>query len=170
MLVVHLIFITTHSLPEGMDLVQLELPMLEHLAFDFLMVRYSKILTCNKAIDFKIKFLSLQINVAFCLSDQRYKISINEWYNNVADSAGVLAHEIGHALGMYHDFGQTTSDIRYDSNGNRCTGLNGLMDYGSRSSVDKFTTCSKEDFTTWYRRVINTYGSFCLTCGKILLK
>ena len=100
--------------------------------------------------------------------DQRYKISINEWYNDVAQSAGVLAHEVGHALGMYHDFGNGgTSDIKYDSNGNRCTGINGLMDYGARSSVDKFTTCSKEDFVRWYQRVISTYGEFCLACGKM---
>jgi len=99
--------------------------------------------------------------------DQRYKTSINEWYNNVHDSAGVLAHEMGHALGMYHDFGSGgTSDIKYDSNGNACTRINGLMDYGSRSRVDKFTTCSREDFAAWYTRVMGTYGSFCLTCAN----
>ena len=41
------------------------------------------------------------------------------------------------------------------------------MDYGSRSSVDKFTTCSKEDFDAFYNRMIETYGSFCFTSGKM---
>ena len=68
---------------------------------------------------------------------------------------------------MSHDFGNGgTNDIRYDSQGNRCTGINGVMDYGARNALDKWTTCSKEDFTAFYNRMIQTYGSFCLTCGE----
>ena len=102
----------------------------------------------------------------YFLIDQKYKVSINEWYNNLDDTASVMAHEMGHGLGMSHDFGSGgTNDVRRDSQGNSCTGINGLMDYGARSSVDKFTTCSKEDFTAFYNRVVQTYGLFCLACG-----
>ena len=108
-----------------------------------------------------------QILVIFV--DQRYKVSITEWYNNTEDSAGVFAHELGHALGMDHDFNGDGSDRFQLINGIqiRCTDINGLMDYGSRSSVDKFSKCSKQDFRDWYNHVLITYNNeFCLSCGN----
>ena len=101
-------------------------------------------------------------------TDQKYKVSISEWYKSLASTSGVLAHEIGHAIGLQHDFGSGgLSDTRYDSQGNACTGINGVMDYGSLGSVNKFSTCSKEDFAAFYSRVTQTYGSFCLSCCKL---
>ena len=93
-------------------------------------------------------------------------MSINEWYNNVAQTGGVVAHEVGHALGISHDFGKGgTRDTRYDSQGTTCTHNKGLMDYGARNLVDKFSSCSKEDFRAWYNKATDTFGAFCLVCG-----
>ena len=95
-----------------------------------------------------------------------------EWWFDVAHTASALAHEMAHALGMNHDFGPGgLNDKKYDSLGNLCTGINGVLDYRTRSKVDKFSTCSKEEFARWYNRVITTYGSFCLgssTCSKFI--
>jgi hypothetical protein len=54
-----------------------------------------------------------------------------------------MAHEFGHNLGLAHDFLGDLED-RYDSQGNLCTGINGVMDY--TRYFDKWTTCSYEDF------------------------
>ncbi len=43
-----------------------------------------------------------------------------------------MAHELGHNLGMNHDFLSSPSDPRYDSQGRICTGINGVMDYSTR--------------------------------------
>ena len=41
-----------------------------------------------------------------------------------------MAHEIGHALGMPHDF--INEKPRFDSKGQNCTAMNGIMSYEVR--------------------------------------
>ena len=56
----------------------------------------------------------------------------------------ILAHEVGHNLGMQHDFDGAPGNPRYDSVGNLCTGIGGVMDY--YGEVFQWSTCSVEDF------------------------
>ena len=81
-----------------------------------------------------------------------------------------MAHEIGHALGMDHDYGN--GDIsRHDSNGNNCKSGYGVMSHGlndgDRSQVDRFSTCSKEDFSKWFKK--KSDRSSCLASSKLIL-
>ena len=65
----------------------------------------------------------------------------------------IVAHEIGHNLGMLHDFnGGNTNSQRYEG-GQLCTNVGGIMDY--RSNPYRWSACSVGDFTRYYNRVRN---------------
>lgn len=68
-----------------------------------------------------------------------------------------MAHELGHNMGMDHDFIDDPENKRTDSKGNPCSGVGGVMDYYGQ--VDKWSTCSVEDITKY----IASQSPFCLT-------
>ena len=72
----------------------------------------------------------------------------------------MLAHEIGHALGMDHDFSKDPSNIRRDKKGKACTGIGGIMDYGN--VANKWSSCSIQDFQTYITETKKRYGKFCI--------
>merc|ERR1711962_433306 len=99
------------------------------------------------------------------------QININEhvsWGNPELVTAKTLAHELGHNLGMSHDFDQIHGgNGRPGSNLRGCEGT-GIMSYGSKSnprnpsaSPIAWSTCSNSDFSKWYRRD----GHSCLRPG-----
>merc|ERR1712113_684626 len=91
-----------------------------------------------------------------CESSGYYRSSITSYFHDDFTTANILAHEIGHNLGMAHDFGDSQSDPRYSSSGELCTNNGGYMDY--LQNPYRWTSCSVEDFTAYYNRV----NPFCL--------
>ena len=71
--------------------------------------------------------------------------SMNEKRESAVSSAEVVAHEMGHNMGMLHDFDEQNGG----SNG-PCNGQ-GLMSYGN--TPQEWSTCSKANYLARYNQV-----------------
>jgi len=80
------------------------------------------------------------------------KTSFNEWRKTPAETAMVVAHEIGHNFGMSHDF-----DEKHGGDNGKCNGQ-GIMSYGDAPA--KWSACSVSDFTGYYNS--RKWGTTCL--------
>ena len=100
------------------------------------------------------------MNIYYWCSYALYYYQYFKIYNY---SFKIIAHEIGHNLGMQHDFGATTSDPRFSSQNEACTGIGGYMDYQPNPS--RWSPCSVEDFTGYFESV----NTWCLTPRKIFM-
>ena len=94
-----------------------------------------------------------------------FKINVQSSYIiNELSYLQLLAHEIGHNLGFYHDF-----DNHHGGQSSSCNQNNHIMSYGS--SKDKWSTCSKKDFEARYLWVKQTsYVSWCMEGNIINVK
>lgn len=74
-----------------------------------------------------------------------YQASINEKRSSVLTSAEVVTHEMGHNMGMLHDFDDEHA-------GTGCDGT-GFMSYGTHPY--EWSTCSVSDFLGLYNTIVN---------------
>jgi hypothetical protein len=90
-----------------------------------------------------------------CQGWHGYNAGVNEKRGNVLSSSEVVAHEMGHNMGMLHDF-----DSEHGGDNGPCNGQ-GIMSYGSAPNV--WSTCSKSDFAALYNSVVGSSSKYwCL--------
>jgi len=91
-------------------------------------------------------------------SSKEKAVVITKWIRNTPRTAITLAHEIGHILGMRHDFKPVPEKRGLCGEGRKKGTL--IMNYGEPRTV--WSRCSNQDFRRLYDAVIATRGEFCL--------
>ena len=74
-----------------------------------------------------------------------WKVSISEKQESILATAEIVAHEMGHNMGMSHDF-----DDKHGGSDGPCKGK-GLMSYGEYAK--EWSSCSKADYLARYNKV-----------------
>ena len=74
------------------------------------------------------------------IQKKEYRCQLDMWQFNPSVTAGVVAHEIGHNIGMQHDFHASHQGAGCDKTGIMSSG-NHLM---------QWSTCSRADFEAHY--------------------
>ena len=78
-----------------------------------------------------------------------------------------LAHEVGHTLGMWHDFDTnphrkyTCGPDKWEGNSAGSSKKNNIMNYGS-PMLQTWSKCSNADFHAYYTAVYQNLEKFCL--------
>ena len=75
-----------------------------------------------------------------------------------AETAVTLSHELGHLLGMHHDW-KVQGDRSSLTCANKGTG-EFILNYRNTRSI--WSGCSNDDFKTYYEKVVSRDGDFCL--------
>ena len=95
------------------------------------------------------------------ICDEKIKsVSVIKWKESISRTSVTVAHEIGHVLGMWHDFGSGNKETPREKCAIKDDGKY-VMNYGKVRG--QWSDCTNEDFKIYYQRVYhNSPTGFCL--------
>jgi len=93
-----------------------------------------------------------------------FMMSINEWTENKNSFGTLIAHEVGHNIGIAHDFDKKHGGNGQPNSGSSCEKNINIMSYGS--SRQKWSECSKKDFAAHYFFLKKHHVPWCLDTLK----
>jgi len=118
--------------------------------------------------------LGIANSLSMCDRNPFKAASLTKYFYDNANTAYVIAHELGHLIGMFHDFekpyyfpqirAKGIEDIRkYTCGAGELEGGddNYLMNY-EIPMQPKWAKCSNEDFSNYYKLIVGNDEEFCL--------
>jgi len=111
----------------------------------------------------KVKGVALGGSVcAKASSNSKRPRAIISYHDSVSATGVTMAHELGHVLGMFHDFQHRNHRTSFTCGEGKRAGKY-ILNYGNRPRRTLWSDCSNEDFKAYYFRVrFGNDDQFCL--------